>query len=124
MLTSGNVGSISIRNDSLGLVMGRAAKTKIVRSDEPRFFSDQDLVFIRRLILTIAGIALAYFLWRISGILLLLFGAILIGILLRAFAEFLEDHLRVAPFGVTIAAILSLGVFGAFIYLFGSQLVG
>ena len=125
MLTSRNVGSISIRNDeSLGRVMARATKPKTARAAPPRYFSDQDLVFLRRLILSIAVIAIAYFLWRISGILLLLFGAILIGILLRAFAEFLEAHLPVAPFGVTIAALLSIGVFGAFFYLFGSQLAG
>jgi predicted PurR-regulated permease PerM len=104
--------------------MKRAAKAKTVKSDEPRYFSDQDLVFIRRLILTIAVIAIAYFLWRISGILLLLFGAILIATLLRAFAEVLEAHLPVAPFGVTITALLFIGVFGAFMYLFGSQLAG
>jgi predicted PurR-regulated permease PerM len=100
------------------------AKAKIPRIEQPRYFSDQDLVFIRKLILTVAVIGVAYFLWRISGILLLLFGAILIGILLRAFAEFLEAHLPVAPFGVTITALLFIGVFGAFVYLFGSQIAG
>ena len=77
---------------------------------------------MRRLIIALAVGGLAYFLWRISGILLLLFGAVLMAVLLRAFADFLETYLRLAPFGVTVATFICLAALGGFLYLFGAHI--
>lgn len=101
---------------------GRSEKPDTAGRKRPAYFNDQDFTFLRRLIITLAVGGLAYFLWRISGILLLLFGAVLIAVLLRAFADFLEAHLRLAPFGVTVATFVCLAALGGFLYLFGAHI--
>ena len=102
--------------------MARSAKPARTGRERPAYFSDQDFVYLRRLIITIAVASLAYFLWRISGILLLLFGAVLIAVLLRGFADAIERHLPVAPFGGTIATLVCIVLLAGFLFLFGSNI--
>ena len=101
--------------------MGRSARPAKAGKKRAAYFNDQDFIFLRRLIVTLAVAGLAYFLWRISGILLLLFGAVLIAVLLRAFADFLERHLPLAPYGLTVATLVCIALLGGFLFLFGAN---
>ena len=52
----------------------------------------EDWPYLRRLLITIATIGLAYFLWRISEVLLLVFAAVLVAVLLRASADLIARY--------------------------------
>ena len=64
------------------------------RSWRERFGSDlqSDWVYVRRLLIALALIGFAYFLWKIAGVLLLIFAAVLLAVLLSSFAELIARH--------------------------------
>jgi len=93
------------------------------RFGNPALQGDWD--HLRRLLLTVVVLGLAYFLWRISGILLLLFAAVLLAVLLRAFAELIARHTPVAEnWSLTVAIIVVAALVMAFLFMFGSQIQG
>ena len=93
------------------------------RFGSPALQGDWD--HLRRLLLTVVVLGLAYFLWRISGILLLLFAAVLLAVLLRAFAELIARHTPVAEnWSLTVAIIVVAALVMAFLFMFGSQILG
>jgi predicted PurR-regulated permease PerM len=76
-------------------------------------------------VLTLVVLGLAYFLWRISGILLLLFAAVLLAVLLRAFADLIAQRTPVPERWALTSAIITVSVLViAFLALFGSQIGG
>jgi predicted PurR-regulated permease PerM len=77
--------------------------------------------FAARVLVTLALVALALFLWRVADVLLLIFGATLVAVLLRAIATPLMRWVseRVA-LGIAVLAILA--VIAATGYLFGSEI--
>ena len=84
-----------------------------------------DWEFVRRLLIAIGVIGLAYVTFRISNILLLVFAAVLLAIILNSFAHLIRTFTRLpggwallAAVTVLIAAISLLG------YIFGSQIAG
>lgn len=82
-----------------------------------------DWTFLRRLLIAGAFVALALILWRLSSIVLLIFGAVLIGLLLSGGADALARLTRL-PRGLALAAIvlLLIGLVAAVTVLFGSQI--
>jgi predicted PurR-regulated permease PerM len=86
---------------------------------------ERDWDYLRRLLLTLVVLGLAYFLWRISGILLLLFAAVLLAVLFRAFADLIARHTPVPERWALTAAIITVtALVVAFLILFGSQIGG
>jgi predicted PurR-regulated permease PerM len=86
---------------------------------------ERDWDYLRRLLLTLVVLGLAYFLWRISGILLLLFAAVLLAVLFRAFADLIAQHTPVPERWALTAAIITVtALLVAFLVLFGSQIGG
>jgi predicted PurR-regulated permease PerM len=85
----------------------------------------EDWPYMRRLLMTVAIAGLAYLIWRLSGVLLLIFAAILLAVLLRSFADLIA---RVTPVGerwaLTVATISVAGIFVGFTILFGAQISG
>ena len=80
-------------------------------------------LFVRKLLL-IAGIAVfALALWRLSDVLLLAFGSILLALVLRGLAGIVSDRTKI-PEGVAVAAVVIVmtSAFAAFAWLFGSQI--
>ena len=85
----------------------------------------EDWRYLRRLLITIAAIGLAYFLWRISEVLLLVFAAVLIAVLLRAFADLIARYSPIpARWSLTPAILIVAGLVIGFLFLFGSQIGG
>ncbi|MFN3891917.1 MAG: AI-2E family transporter [Beijerinckiaceae bacterium] len=84
-----------------------------------------DLNFAKRVMITVGVVAIAYFLWLASDVLLLVFAAILVAILLRTLASALHAYARVGErWTLALATLLVAGLVGGFIYLFGAQLAG
>lgn len=82
----------------------------------------EDQRFLRRLLLVLVAIALAYFLYRIADLLLLAFGAALGAILLSAGADAIAGKTRLPRWaGLVIVTLAMLIVLGAIGWLFGAE---
>jgi predicted PurR-regulated permease PerM len=89
--------------------------TGVARKPEPSF--------VRRALIVIALAALALLLWQLRTVLVLLFGAVVMGTIFRAIAEPLSKYLRL-PDGVAvlIAVLLIAGLLGGIAWLLGQQI--
>ncbi|MEE7547481.1 AI-2E family transporter [Xanthomonas sp. Kuri4-1] len=79
--------------------------------------------YVARVVIALVLLALAVLLWKLSGLLLLIFGAVVVAVLLRAIAAFVARHTRLSD-GLALAVVV-LGLvagFGLLMWLFGSQL--
>src|SRR5207302_7253594 len=73
----------------------------------------EDRRFVRRLLISAGLLVLGLFLWRILDVLLLVFGAILVAVLLRAIADPIAARARISPIlalSATVVLLLSLFV--------------
>ncbi len=87
----------------------------------PQAFKDAD--FVRRVLIVIALGALAWLVWKMSGVLLLAFAAVLIAVILRAFAAVLEQRTPISRrWSLTVAGLVILVAFLALSTLFGAQM--
>jgi predicted PurR-regulated permease PerM len=79
--------------------------------------------FITQVLVTLALVALAWLLWQLSGMLLLVFGAVVVAVALRALAAWV---MRYTPLheGLALAMVVLflLACVGLLLWLFGSQL--
>ncbi len=90
-----------------------------------RWQSSQDTEFVRRVLIVLGLLALAWVLWRLTDVLLLVFGAILVAVVLHAFAGVLSRYVRVPDrWSLTVATLLILSVLGGMMLLFGAQMRG
>lgn len=80
--------------------------------------------FIRRVLIVIALVAVALLLWNLRDILLMIFGAVVVATLLRAFADLIRKWVPV-PAGVALllSVLVVIAVVGLVVYLFGAQLM-
>ncbi len=80
--------------------------------------------FIERLLIAIAIIALALLLWQLRDLLLLVFGAVLVGVIFRIIANPVAKRFGL-PDGValTIAVVSVLALFIGAFWLFGSEVI-
>ncbi|WP_372382656.1 AI-2E family transporter [Xanthomonas sp. NCPPB 1068] len=79
--------------------------------------------FAVRVIIVLALVACAWMLWTLSDLLLMVFGAILVAVLLRALASWVTRHTRVSDGWALALVVVVLTVgFIALLWLFGSQL--
>lgn len=86
--------------------------------------STPETVFVRKVLIVIALVAVTLFAWQLRDILLMIFGAVVIATLLRAFADFLRKWLPVPPgVALLIAVLLVVAIVASAGYLFGAQLI-
>jgi predicted PurR-regulated permease PerM len=80
-------------------------------------------LFVRKLLLIVGIGAFALAVWRLSDVLLLAFGSILLALVLRGLAGIVSDRTRISE-GVAVAAVVILMTlaFAALAWLFGSQI--
>ena len=82
-----------------------------------------DWSFVRKLLLIVGIAASALALWRLSNILLLAFGSILLALVLRGLAGIISDRTRISEgLAVAVVVIAMTSAFAAFGWLFGSQI--
>ncbi len=94
-------------------------------TERPEPLPSGDRVFIRRVLITIAAIAFALAAWRLSGVLMLLFGAVLLAVLLTGAVDVVSRHTflnRKLALLTVLAALAAAS--GALVYLFGMQISG
>jgi predicted PurR-regulated permease PerM len=79
-------------------------------------------VYIERLVIAIAVIGLALLLWALRGILILVFGAVLVAVILSLIAHPLRTRFRFPPWAALLAAVLAVaGLFVFAFWLFGAE---
>lgn len=84
-----------------------------------------DWDYVRRVLLALVLIGLAYFLWLVSSILLLVFAAILLAVLLSAFADLIGRYTPIPQqWTLTTATLVVATLVIGFLVLFGSQIGG
>lgn len=85
--------------------------------------SDGDRKFVRQALIVIGLAALALLLWELRIVLVLLFGAVVIGTVIRAIAEPFSKHLRL-PDGVAVltAVLLLVAIIVGIAWLLGQQI--
>ncbi|WP_162815664.1 AI-2E family transporter [Microvirga aerophila] len=85
----------------------------------------QDWEHGRRVVITLAVIGLAYFLWLISDILLLIFAAILLAVLLSFLADLMTRYTPVPQrWSLTVTVVLAAVLVVGFLGMFGAQIGG
>lgn len=78
--------------------------------------------FVRRLLIAGLILVLALVAWKLLDLLLLLFGAVLMGVLLRAIADALSAATGLGPrWSLTLTVTCLAGVFAAIGWLFGAE---
>jgi predicted PurR-regulated permease PerM len=78
--------------------------------------------FVRRVLIVIALVALAFLLWQLRSVLLMLFGAVVVGTIVRAVAEPIAKWTRMPDgIAVAVAALLIAGVIVGLVWMMGSQ---
>ena len=81
-----------------------------------------DRPFVRRLLLLMLAAALAFAAWKLSDVILLVFGAILLAILLRGLARTVGRWIHIPAAWAVLPVVASmLAAFAAIAWLFGSQ---
>jgi len=84
-----------------------------------------DWDFARRVVIAIALAALAYLLWSVARVLLLVFAAALLGLLLQALAERIARYTPVPKRWSLTVAVVAVGLLLlGFLALFGAQIAG
>ena len=85
--------------------------------------SESEPAFVRRALIVIALAAVALLLWQVRTVLVLLFGAVVVGTIIRAISEPLSKHLRL-PDGVAVlaAVLLLVGILFGVGWLLGQQI--
>jgi predicted PurR-regulated permease PerM len=82
-----------------------------------------DALFVRRVLIAIGLVGMSLLLWEIRHLLILAFGAILVAVILRSIAGPLQRYLRVPQAAaLTLSILLVAGLFGAVIWLLGSEI--
>jgi predicted PurR-regulated permease PerM len=84
----------------------------------------EDTTYVRRALIVIALAALALLLWQLRTVLVLLFGAVVIGTVIRAVAEPFSKHLRL-PDGVAVlvSVLVLVAILVGICWLMGRQIV-
>ena len=81
-----------------------------------------DAAFVRRVLIVVAIGALTLLLWRLLDLLLLVFGAVLVAVLLRALAEPIARRTPLSDrWALAVATLALLAVIGVAAWLFGAE---
>ena len=84
---------------------------------------DRDRKFIRRALIVIALVSVAFLLWQLRTLVLMLFGAVVVATVFRALADLIRDRMRL-PDGIAIALsiVLILGSIAGLAAMYGAQI--
>ena len=84
---------------------------------------DADRIFVHRVLIVIALAAVAFLLWQLKTLVLMLFGAVVVASIFRALADVIRDRARL-PDGIAVALSIGLilGSIVALVAVFGGQI--
>ena len=84
---------------------------------------DGDRQFIRRVLIVIALVAVAFLLWQLRTVVIMLFGAVVIATVFRALADVIKKWLRLPDAAaVALSITLILGSLAGIVFVFGGQI--
>ncbi len=85
--------------------------------------TSREQVFVRRVLIVIALVAVALLLWNLRSLVLMLFGAVVVATVFRALADVIRERLKL-PDGLSVALsiVLIIGSVAALITVFGGQI--
>jgi len=88
-----------------------------------RWTDIREAEFVRRVLIVLGIGLMAVVAWRLTNVLLLAFGSVLVAVILQALADLLVRYARVPTrWALSTAAVLILLLFAALLVLFGAQL--
>jgi predicted PurR-regulated permease PerM len=88
-----------------------------------RYRLQDDWDYVRRLLIAAVVVALVYFLWLTSRVLLLIFASVLVAVLLNGFAALIERRTPVPRrWALTAATVIVAVLFAGFLFMFGFQI--
>jgi predicted PurR-regulated permease PerM len=101
--------------------MNRISRIPAAPASAIRLPASGEIVRVSLVILAVAGFAALV--WRLSGVLAMLFGAILVAIAIRSLGELVSRVTRLGlSFAIVLVCVMLGGAAVAFVYLFGSQM--
>ena len=81
-------------------------------------------LFIERVVIALALVAVALLLWNLRGLFLLVFGSVLVSVILGLIAEPIRRRLGVpSPLALLAAVLIVAGVIGTAFWLFGAEVM-
>jgi predicted PurR-regulated permease PerM len=84
--------------------------------------SFSDAAFVRRVLIVLALCALAALAWRLSNVLLLAFGAVVVAVILRALADVIAEYVPATKkWSLALAVLLIVAALGLTLFFFGRQ---
>lgn len=90
-----------------------------------RWQTSPDAGFVRHVLITLGIVAVALILWQLRDVLLLVFGAVLVAVILRAFADVLARYTPVPErWALTVGTVIIVAVLLGMLVLFGAQMRG
>jgi predicted PurR-regulated permease PerM len=88
-----------------------------------KYSLQNDWDFVRRLMIALAVVALAYFIWLTARVWLLIFASVLFAVLLNGFADLIARRTPIPPrWALTVATVIVAAIFVGFFFLFGFQI--
>jgi predicted PurR-regulated permease PerM len=79
--------------------------------------------YVQRVLVTLVIVGLALLLWQWLDVLLLIFGAVLFAVILRAVADPISRYTKMKPgLALAVAGLLVFGIIGGTLWLFGSTI--
>ncbi|HEU4810384.1 MAG TPA: AI-2E family transporter [Sphingomicrobium sp.] len=83
----------------------------------------QDSEFVRRALIVLGLVALAFLAWQLRTVIVLLFGAVVVATIIRAIADPCTNRLRMPePAAVLIAVLVIVALVGGVAWLLGNQI--
>jgi hypothetical protein len=106
-----------LRRDQMSNISQKASPRPVDLSERSNW------PFVRKLFLIVGIAASALAFWRLSDVVLLAFGSILLALVLRGLAGIISDRTRISEgLAVAVVVIAMTSAFAAFGWLFGSQI--
>jgi predicted PurR-regulated permease PerM len=88
-----------------------------------RYSLQNDWEYVRRLVIALIVIALAYFIWLTSRVWLLIFASVLLAVLLNGFADLIVRRTPIPRrWTLTVATVIVAALFAGFFFFFGFQI--
>jgi len=82
-----------------------------------------DAHFVRRVLITVAIAAGVLLLWQLRGVVVLLFGAVMVATIFRAISDLIEKHLRIPErIAVLLSVLLIVAIIAGVVWSIGSQI--
>ncbi|ANW00892.1 AI-2E family transporter [Bradyrhizobium icense] len=90
-----------------------------------RYALASDWIFLRRVLITLAVVSIAYLAWKIAALFILFFAAVLLAVLLGGLAGVVARYSLLSPgWALALSCVSLAAIVGALLSVFGAQIIG